>query len=185
MKDGEWHMKRWSRIAAIAPLFIALACTRAEPETHLLKPGFMGRVTIITDVSDGEPIEYMNGRRIYRIPADGLLRSQFPLNVYSQDIRFYFESEEDGEWQEITGRSGSTIHDTPAVRADDTVVVHAYGLGAVGANFPGEENGSTEAPCALRYVTYTVGRKREIIGYLAPDLLEYLDTYPVPCAEAD
>lgn len=174
----------WSLVAPAALLVAALGCSSSEPETHLLRPGFMGRVWIITDVPDGEPVEYLEGRRIYRVPAGGILRTQFAANDYSGDARFYFETGEPGTWQEITGRSHSTIHDTPEVRADDTIVIHAYGLGVVGAEVPGEDRGSSEAPCAVRYATYTVGRKREIIGYQAPDLLDYLEMHPVACAEA-
>jgi hypothetical protein len=48
-----------------------------EPETYLIPKGFRGRVSIIFNQKDGAPIRYENGRRIYEIPSNGILLTQF------------------------------------------------------------------------------------------------------------
>ncbi len=48
-----------------------------EPETYLLPKGFTGRATVIFNQKNGLPIKYENGRRVYEIPANGILLTQF------------------------------------------------------------------------------------------------------------
>jgi hypothetical protein len=48
-----------------------------EAETHLISPQFRGVVYILFDQANGADKEYEAGRRLYRIPASGVLRTQF------------------------------------------------------------------------------------------------------------
>jgi hypothetical protein len=50
---------------------------QAEPETHLIPKGYKGYVIIIFDEKNGVPEKYENGSRVYEIPSDGVLRTQF------------------------------------------------------------------------------------------------------------
>jgi hypothetical protein len=45
----------------------------AEKETFYIPQGFTGTVAVIFDQKDGAPKEYNEGRRIYRIPRNGVL----------------------------------------------------------------------------------------------------------------
>ena len=53
---------------------------RAEPATHLIPAGFEGPVVILFNDPLGAPAERDGRRRIYRIPENGILRTQFPPN---------------------------------------------------------------------------------------------------------
>jgi hypothetical protein len=53
---------------------------RAEPEVHLLPAGYRGPVVIIFGQADGAALEREGRARVYRIPTDGVLRTQFDPN---------------------------------------------------------------------------------------------------------
>ncbi len=52
---------------------------RAEHEIHLIPTGYTGPVVIIHD-STGAPVEREGKARLYRVPASGVVRTQFPPN---------------------------------------------------------------------------------------------------------
>jgi hypothetical protein len=63
---------------------------RAEPASHFVPSGYVGEVYIIFGVPDGAPPETRDGRRIYRIPPSGILRTQFPPTYgWSKPLYFY------------------------------------------------------------------------------------------------
>ena len=65
-------------IAFLPFLVFSSSCIqRADPEKHLIPKGFAGPVIIIYDQKDGNPEKYNDGFRIYEIPENGILRTQF------------------------------------------------------------------------------------------------------------
>ncbi len=62
---------------------------KAEPETYLLPNGFTGRVNIIFNQKEGSEKKYEDGRRVYEIPSDGILLSQFTINDGFMDRKYY------------------------------------------------------------------------------------------------
>ena len=48
-----------------------------EPETFLIPEKYRGKVLIVFNSKCGEEIEYENGRRIYKVPNDGILLTKF------------------------------------------------------------------------------------------------------------
>jgi hypothetical protein len=52
-------------------------CSNPEPEDYLLPKGFIGRATVIFNQKQGTPPKYENRRRVYEIPANGILLTQF------------------------------------------------------------------------------------------------------------
>ncbi len=77
-------------------IFLSSCDKKAEPETHLLPDGFVGRVIIFFDRSDGKAKEYDNDKRIYRIPKNGILKTNFSSNdgflKYSERNFFYIDN---------------------------------------------------------------------------------------------
>jgi len=57
--------------------FLSSCINQAEPETHLIPKGYKGYVIIIFDEKNGMPEKYENDSRVYEIPSDGVLRTQF------------------------------------------------------------------------------------------------------------
>ena len=50
---------------------------RNDQEIHLLPNNFQGVVFILFNLPNGTPPEYESGKRVYRIPKNGVLRTQF------------------------------------------------------------------------------------------------------------
>ncbi len=65
-------------------LVIGFAVTvifEAESEIYLIDPDFNGQAMVVFDQIDGQAPEYdKENNRIYRIPKDGILRTQFSYN---------------------------------------------------------------------------------------------------------
>lgn len=74
---------------------------REEPEKHLIPKGFTGPVIIIYDQKDGKPEKYEDDFRIYEIPADGVLRTQFkhPKGFIAPGKLLYYYVDVDGRRQ--------------------------------------------------------------------------------------
>lgn len=63
---------------------------KPKPETYLIPEGFKGRATVIFNQKKGVPSKYENGRRIYEIPANGILLTQFKEEYGFIDHQYYY-----------------------------------------------------------------------------------------------
>lgn len=63
---------------------------QAEDEVYLIPSGFIGHIIIIFEQSDGEEAIYENGKRVYVIPENGILKSKFKANYGTKQIIFYY-----------------------------------------------------------------------------------------------
>lgn len=61
-----------------------------EPETYLIPKGFTGRVNVIFNQKNGAAIKYENGRRIYEIPSNGILLTQFKDEYGIINHQYYY-----------------------------------------------------------------------------------------------
>lgn len=65
-----------------------------EDEIFILENGFSGSVYIFYQRPDGNPPEYDRGKRIYRIPSNGVFKTQFSLNSGWHNFgEFYYRLE--------------------------------------------------------------------------------------------
>lgn len=72
-------------------LLVLSSCSQtAEPETYLIPQGFTGRVNIIFKRKDGAPPKYENNRRVYEIPPNGILLTQFKDEYGLVDHQYYY-----------------------------------------------------------------------------------------------
>lgn len=56
--------------------------------------GLHGQMIIFFNQSDGQPIQYEDDARVYKVPASGLLKTQFPRNggcIGDNRIQFFYE----------------------------------------------------------------------------------------------
>lgn len=59
-------------------LFNLFSCNQGnEKEIYLISSNFKGKVNIVFSQANGEPVKYEEGVRIYKIPKDGILLTQF------------------------------------------------------------------------------------------------------------
>src|SRR5687768_11189 len=79
-------------------LLLALVCyvvwnEIAEDEIYLLPDGYSGVVTVILNRDDGEEPQYQFGKRVYNIPSNGVLITQFDLNAgWHSPTEFFFRT---------------------------------------------------------------------------------------------
>jgi len=78
--------------------------SRAEDEIHLLPDGYEGLVVIVFNRADGQPKEYEGKKRVYRIPGNGILKTQFTEKRGTSKWRDaeYFYTKGDGSLSPIT-----------------------------------------------------------------------------------
>ena len=174
-------------LAILLALSALAGCAeRAEPATYLVPAGLVGEVYIIFGVTDGAAPETRDGRRIYRIPSDGVLRTQFaPTYGWSTPAFFYVGSTET-DVVSIPRGPGSTIHDTPENRSNPQVEILAYVTGTTAAPIPGSPGSfSSDAPCSVKYASFFVGTRSQLLNHTHRlDISEYLKLNPVRCAPA-
>ncbi|MBN8687574.1 MAG: hypothetical protein J0M10_11155 [Chitinophagales bacterium] len=96
-------------LISLMHLLILCSCNqKPEPETYLIPSDFIGKVNILFNQNGtpvkyknvngqevihtpqiGEPVKYENGRRVYEIPASGILLTQFKDEYGFVDRKYY------------------------------------------------------------------------------------------------
>jgi hypothetical protein len=66
-----------------------------DDEMVVLSGGYRGVVFIFYSRKDGEPMKYENGKRLYEIPPNGILKTQFSPNVGWHHFGEYYYKESD------------------------------------------------------------------------------------------
>lgn len=75
-------------------LFIMIGCsTGGEQEVLVVPKNFKGYVLVIFNQKNGQPIRYMGKKRVYEIPANGILKTQFKVNNGWRDLTEYYVDE--------------------------------------------------------------------------------------------
>lgn len=78
-------------------LVISYQLGKMESETFLIPQDFRGKFVIYFEEPCGTDIEYENGRRIYRIPDDGVLITKFKREAGYIDDEFYLVDNQGGK----------------------------------------------------------------------------------------
>lgn len=82
-------------------LLIITGCAQeAEDTIRLIPEGYQGTVLIIFNQEDGTQKEYEGNKRVYRIPENGVLNTQFKPNYGMQKYEFFYVNDK-GERTEI------------------------------------------------------------------------------------
>lgn len=70
------------------------SCKFAEDSIWLIPEGYVGPVIIIFNQPEGAPKKYENGKRVYEIPENGILRTRFgPNNGIQKHWYFYVNAD--------------------------------------------------------------------------------------------
>lgn len=67
-------------IYSLLVAFILLGCNKGERELVIVPKGFIGYILIVYDQIDGEDIQYKDNKRVYKVPANGILKTKFSAN---------------------------------------------------------------------------------------------------------
>jgi hypothetical protein len=144
-------------------------------QRFLIPEGYRGDIYVIHNVEDGEPEKRNFGQVTYRIPRDGILRTQAPI-IRGLTTTAYYYVRDDGTLERIRYTWLTTIHRTPENLADDK---HP------GVFFPRSgKYGTSSNKCVVEFELFYVGTKAYLLsGYQQKDLGRYLKEHPVTCAD--
>lgn len=67
-----------------------------EDEVFILPEGYTGVVYIFYNRDDGEPVKYEQGKRLYVIPPNGILKTQFSLETRWHHFGEYYYKQKSG-----------------------------------------------------------------------------------------
>jgi len=84
-------MKKLIYFGIIVMMFSS--CIWGEREIYLIPEDFEGPVIIMFDETEGQPIKYEEKKRVYQIPDNGVLRTQFKDQDNYVHMEFYYLSE--------------------------------------------------------------------------------------------
>jgi hypothetical protein len=98
-------------------LIVSSCFKQAEPEMHLIPKGYKGPVIIVFGDREGKPVKYEDGKRVYEISSDGVLRTQFKKqqgSIAPGELKYYYYygkgREEIDYLQSIQGVNDSAIY---------------------------------------------------------------------------
>ncbi len=83
-------LKKLKYFVLLICVYNSCAQQTAEDTVRLIPEGYVGPVLIIFNQKDGEPKDYEGGKRIYRIPESGVLKTQFGPNYGVQNHQFFY-----------------------------------------------------------------------------------------------
>jgi len=71
--------------------FLMIGCNRSgEQEVVVVPKGFTGYVIIIFNQENGQPVKYDGKKRVYEVPPNGILKTQFNVNDGLRDFTEYY-----------------------------------------------------------------------------------------------
>ena len=145
-------------------------------QRYLIPQGYMGDVYVIHGADDGEPEKRIFKEISYRIPRDGILRTQAPI-IHGLTTTAYYYIRADGTLERIRYEWYTTISRTPENLANDK---------DIGIFFPrtGKYRGSNQK-CSIEFLQFYVGTKADLLSKnQQTDLGRYLNEHPINCNNA-
>lgn len=86
-------------LSVILPYVLFSECKSGEDAIVLIPSGYKGVVYINLNQANGEKILYQDGKRVYRIPSNGILNTQFNNNEGIINDYFYYIDEKGNKIQ--------------------------------------------------------------------------------------
>lgn len=69
-----------------------VSCSLGEDETYIIPTSYTGPVIVLFNQSTGKPEKYNNGKRIYEIDKNGILKTQFKFQEGFRDINYKYSN---------------------------------------------------------------------------------------------
>ncbi|MFT6338017.1 MAG: hypothetical protein ACJATI_004786 [Halioglobus sp.] len=83
-------------LCSIFFIFLFSCRDQSEPEVFLIPENYIGSIAILFNQSDGKGEEYEDGKIIYRISYDGILKTKFQKTSHGKLNQEYFYVNEKG-----------------------------------------------------------------------------------------
>jgi hypothetical protein len=129
-----------------------------EAETYLIPVGFKGKVNVIFNQPKGDAMKYDNGRRLYEIPINGILLTQFKDEEGVVNHQYYYVDSV-GTRQPLTiflQEDKNSSNDTTGVFRDGTVGVY----------------GNSDNPKSLSYQEFYITSNKDFENYFSQEYQE-------------
>ncbi|MEJ5996010.1 hypothetical protein WG904_16400 [Pedobacter sp. Du54] len=127
--------------------FILLGCDKGEKEIVVVPRNYTGLILIIYDQPNGADPVFQDGKRVYEIPSNGILKTKFSPNPgWIGLTEFYYES--------ISPENKILFKLDPRIIPADTVVASGGTAGSIKKEAGGKEY--------IRFLEYYVGNKDQI-----------------------
>lgn len=121
------RFKIWQTLIGISPIVafsIFIQVTKASDDIFIIPANFKGTIAVIYGQENGTEKEYENSKRLYRIPQNGILKTQFELKGETVNFGEYYYLTDNGQRVRIE----SFPYDKPF--PDSTkIYVHNWQLG--------------------------------------------------------
>jgi hypothetical protein len=145
----------------------------ATKERFIIPEDYQGEVYVVHGVAGGAGEERSFYRtETYRIPKNGVLLSQVPMNTSGTRPEYFYESN-DGRLTKIKNAWYSTIQRTPENLADNK---------NVGMYFPRTAGGADDRGCKWSADLFEIGTPSYLLANHPPiDLNAYLKSYSASC----
>ena len=155
-------------LVGMAILFILI-----PRERFLIPEGYLGDIYVIHNVAEGEPEVRISREITYRIPRDGILLTQAPMNRGFTRSLYYYERG-DGGLERIWNEWNTTIQRTPENIANNR---------DVGIFFPRTGSGQYGSEgCSIEYDEFSIGTTAYFLSeHPKTDLAAYLKDHLVRC----
>jgi hypothetical protein len=128
-------------------LVLFTGCESGEKEILIVPRNFHGYILILYNQEAGSPEEYDGSKRVYKIPDNGILRTQFKYNSgWRYPSEYYYEKKLPSNMLQ----SFLQLEKVP----QDTVVGFMGSSGSIRINDQGEER--------LRFTEHFIGTRPEI-----------------------
>ncbi len=138
------------KIAMFISLIMSLmlySCNSGDKEVLILPKNYSGYIVIIYNQENGVPAKYKDGKRIYEIPPDGILKTQFKGNYGLREFtEYYFEQ-------------ANPNNKIPSYAEFNKIPPNVI-VGLIGAN--GNANKDYEGKQTVEYSLYYIGTKADI-----------------------
>jgi len=120
--------KIWQTLIGISPVvafYIFIQVNKASDDVFTIPANYKGTIAVIYGQDNGGEKEYENGKRLYRIPKNGVLKTQFELKGETANFGDYYYLTDKGQRIRIE----SFPYDQPF--PDSTkIYVHNWQLGS-------------------------------------------------------
>lgn len=146
-------------IYSLILLVSVMSCgQKTEDTVRLIPKGYKGSVLVIFNQENGEPKEYENGKRVYRIPENGVLKTQFEPNYGVQNHQFFYVNKE-GNRTEIPFVLVQNKEVLSEIK-DDKKIVYAYFENTIGEGFGINDNNEEYSIPPAR--TFYIGNLKDV-----------------------
>lgn len=97
------------------------SCSQTVKETFLIPSGFEGRINVVFNQPNSNPISVENGRRIYKIPRDGILITSSKLEMGILDQEYYYIDDKGNKEKIVVAELNKELKINPSVAKYGTV----------------------------------------------------------------